>query len=354
MMNYKDFKTISINSHLLKGEEIISYCSEHPEPNVQLIGNFMEGWLSDDETVTVHTSGSTGKPKSISVYKNQMLASAAMSAAFFDFKYGQTALLCLPMSYIAGKMMVVRALFSGLNLLCREPSSQPLQDLHYDGIIDFVPLVPMQLQDTKDTGSVRKILLGGAPLDYRLEFRMQRFKAEIYHGYGMTETLSHIAIRHVNGANASPVYKGLEGISFRQDEFECLMIKVPFIKDMIHTLDVVELTGDNSFIWKGRADNVINSGGLKLHPEIIEQKLSAVIKDRFFVTAIPDKRLGQKLCLIIENKSHNSNYINQLQDVFKVILEKYERPGHILFTPKFSSTTSGKIKREETLAIMGF
>lgn len=350
-MNYLRYDTIQLNGLHLKGNEIIGYCTQTGQSNMLLLADFIGEWLNDDPNIRLQTSGSTGKPKTISVSKNQMLESAAMTANYFDFKAGQTALLCLPMSYIAGKMMVVRALLSKLNLKCIEPGNSPIAFLPDDLSIDFAPLIPMQLSRVKDSKTIRKILLGGGPVDSRLEEDMQALQAEIYHGYGMTETLSHVAIRSINGKKRSENYHALAGITFKVDERGCLIIHVPFLKEPVHTNDMVHLLDERTFVWKGRADFVVNSGGIKLFPEGIEKKLSTLIPERFFLFGLPDEKLGEKLCLFMEGKQYESDRFDRLKTAINNILEKYERPKRIFFIDEFQSTASGKIKRADSVAL---
>lgn len=348
-MNYKDYRTLTINGVELHGADIVAYCAKSDIENVQLLGLFVEAWLSNDEYIEVYTSGSTGKPKLIPMAKNQMLASAAMTADYFGFEPNNTALLCLSMHYIAGKMMVVRALFSKLNLICIEPNSNPISSIPDDLTIDFVPFVPMQMMGIKQTKSIKKILLGGAPVDTQLEMHLATLNAEIYHGYGMTETLSHVAIRRVNGIDAAHIYFGLKDITFRQDENDCLVINIPFLDAPVHTRDVVTLLDEKSFVWKGRADNIVNSGGVKLFPEDIESKLATIIKDRFFVAGIPDEKLGEELYLFIEHTPYSNIKLAEIKRLMADILDKYALPRKICFVPTFIMTTSGKIQRKDTI-----
>ncbi|MBK7099359.1 MAG: AMP-binding protein [Sphingobacteriales bacterium] len=309
----------------------------------------MAEWLDDTPYINLKTSGSTGTPKTIRAKKNNMLQSANATALYFDFKRGQNALLCLPVDYIAGKMMIVRALYSKLNLICIEPSLSPLEDIPEDMVIDFAPMTPMQLHGVINTGSVRNILFGGGPVSAELENASQTLKTEIFHGFGMTETLTHIALRRVNGSNRSPVYHGLEGVRFTTDDLNCLIIQLPFLTVPIVTNDVVELINEQSFIWKGRADHVINSGGIKLFPEGIENKLGTTISNRFFMAGLPDKMLGEKLCLFIEGSGFDTEGISALGKQIDLFLEKYEKPKEIIFIDKFSITDSGKIQRAKTV-----
>lgn len=348
-MSFKDYNELMINGLPLKGNEIIRYCERSDSEYIKKIGRFIAEWLDDRPSINLKTSGSTGAPKTIPAKKNNMLQSAKATALYFDFKPGQNALLCLPVDYIAGKMMIVRALYSRLNLICIAPSLSPLKEIPVDLVIDFAPLTPMQLHGTGNTGSIRKILLGGGPVSAELEQASQKLEAAIFHGFGMTETLTHIALRRINGSNRSPVYHGLEGVRFTTDDRDCLIIRVPFLPEPIVTNDVVELINEQSFIWKGRADHAINSGGIKLFPEEIEKKLGTILSNRFFIAGLPDNILGEKLCLFIEGMTFDMEKMSALRKQIDSLLSKYEKPKEIIFIDEFPTTDSGKIQRGETV-----
>lgn len=348
-MNFKNYDTIILNGVELSGTGIADYCRETGDPFLLQIGLFVNEWLDQNPFIEVNTSGSTGKPKQILIEKNRMLQSAAMTANYFQFKKPQTALLCLPVDYIAGKMMIVRAFFSQLDLICTQPSSNPFAELDKKHI-DFAPLIPMQLQEVTSTDIIRKILLGGAPLNPVLEERIQTFSSDIFQGYGMTETLSHVAIRRVNGSGKSNVYNALEGIYFETDHLDCLVIHAPFLNKAVTTNDVVELLNDHSFLWKGRRDYVINSGGIKLFPEEIEKKLFSFIKEQFFIAGIPDTKFGEKVHLFIESEPYEKNKLSALNEKMIDGLEQYEKPRDIIFLKKFVYTENGKINRKETIS----
>lgn len=348
-MNYSEYRTLILNGKRLKDEELLRFCRQSGEAYLNEIGVFLEEWLDEADTIKIQTSGSTGTPKEILVKKNQMLSSAAMTAAYFGFERGQKALLALPVSYIAGKMMVVRALFSGLNLICQKPNSDPISLLEEGDVIHFAPFTPMQMQNVEDTKGIRKILLGGSDLSLRMEDRLQPLSAEIFMGYGMTETLSHIALRRVNGPEKSRVYEALKGVKIGVDDRDCLNAEVPFLEQPVQTNDVIDLKSESYFVWKGRADHVINSGGVKLFPEEIERKIASVIPQRHFVSAVPDGVLGEKLCLFIEGETYSGEDYARLVDEIESLVTEYENPREIYFIEKFVSTASGKIQRKSTV-----
>lgn len=345
-MEYKDYRQLTINGQTLHGADIIKYCKAQRREHFDRIAVFVNFWLQDNPVIVVCTSGSTGEPKMMQIEKDAMLMSAQMTASYFNFQKGQTALLCLPTDYIAGKMMVVRAFFSQLDLICVSPSSSPLASLQRD--IEFAPMVPMQLQDKTNINKVKKILLGGAPISAAQEQALQGTTSEIYHGYGMTETLSHVAIRKVNGPERSDVYEALKGVTFATDSRQCLAIDAPFLEQTVQTNDVVSLLNKKSFLWKGRFDSVINSGGIKLFPEEIEHKLSALIPHNFFIGALPDEKLGHKVTLLVE-KLLSEEELDELEKKIATRLSSFERPKEIICLEKFVWTENGKIQRKDTL-----
>jgi len=307
--------------------------------NEQAIGEFLLDWFDDKEYIEMRTSGTTGLPKLVRLEKQAMIQSALATGDFFELEPGDKALLCLPVRFIAGKMMLVRSIILGLELDITEPSTQPIA-LNTKGY-DFVAMVPLQVQNSIEAlNNVKKLIVGGAKMDTTLEEKVLPLKAEVYETYGMTETITHIAARKV-GEN---VFTVLPNVSIAQDNRGCLVITVPTISDEpIVTNDLVELVRENQFIFLGRIDNVINSGGVKLIPEQIEAKLIGKINSRFFVTGVPDTALGEKLILVIE--SEKQEFASDFFDV----LDKYERPKEIVFVPKFKENENGKLLRKPSL-----
>lgn len=303
------------------------------------VGDFLLDWFDSKPYIEMQTSGTTGSPKFIRVSKQAMVASALATGDFFDLKAGDKALLCLPVKYVAGKMMLVRAMILGLDMEFVAPSSHPLRnnEINYD----FVAMVPLQAQNSlKELKSVKKLIVGGAKISSVLEKELMKLKTNVFETYGMTETITHIAAKKV-GEKAFMV---LPNVTISYDERNCLVIHAPKIsEEIIQTNDLVELVNENQFVFLGRMDNVINSGGIKLIPEQIEDKLSKHIHKRFFITSKEDKELGEKLVLVIEGQKEDLD-VSLFDD-----LDKYEKPREIIFIPKFKETASGKIMRKETL-----
>lgn len=314
------------------------------------VGNFLMDWLDDTNTILVKTSGSTGVPKTISLKKEHMVNSAWATGAFFKMGPGTKALLCLSTDHIAGRMMLVRAIVLGWEIDLVEPSSNPLQftSKHYD----FAAMVPMQVQGAfpylKQIGT---LIIGGAPISPELKLDLKKVDTRIFETYGMTETITHIAVKEHAKGPEDQNFKTLPDVVLSRDERDCLVIEAPKVSDaVIVTNDVINLISPTEFHWLGRYDNVINSGGVKLIPEQLESKLSILIKSRFFVAGIPDAYLGQKLILVVEGDIDG----NQLSQDIKSLnsISKYEIPKEIFNVPKFVETGSGKVNRVETLRLL--
>ena len=312
---------------------------------------FFIDWFNDNNFIEVHTSGSTGKPKRIKLRKEFMINSALATGSFFDLKEKTTALLCMSTGFIAGKMMLVRALVLGWDLEIIDPVSNPLEVAKNK--YDFSAMVPMQLQNSlSEIHRIKKLIVGGGIVSSELEKQIQNISTEVFATFGMTETITHIAARKLNNYVISSgfeksLYQTLPNVSISKDERNCLVINAPKISEnTIVTNDVVEMKSPNEFKWLGRFDNVINSGGIKLHPEEIEKKLSKIISQRFFVTGIPDEKLGEKLVLIVEGNQFNLDLSKAKS------LTKFEKPKTIYFIDAFVETETKKIQRNKTLDLL--
>ncbi|WP_293872071.1 AMP-binding protein, partial [Flavobacterium sp.] len=280
------------------------------------VGDFLLDWFDSKSYIEMQTSGTTGAPKTISVKKQAMVDSALATGDFFDIIPGNKALQCLPVKYVAGKMMLVRAMILGLDLEFVAPSSHPLKNNEIT--FDFVAMVPLQAQNSlSELKKVKKMIVGGAAVSKTLEKQLLKLPTEVFETYGMTETITHIAARRL-GEKAFTV---LPNVTISYDERNCLVIHAPRISsEVIITNDIVELINENQFIFLGRMDNVINSGGIKLIPEQIEEKLAGKINQRFFITSKPDDELGEKVILVIEGNTQNYD------DLLYEELDKYEKP----------------------------
>lgn len=312
------------------------------------IYQFLEAWFSKEDNIVVNTSGSTGTPKPISLKKEFVINSAKATGLYFDLQANTTALLCLPTAYIAGKLMLIRALTLGWHLDVVEPNSNPL--LTIDKTYDFSAMVPLQVENSiLKINLIKKLIVGGGVVSNSLQEKLQEISTAVFATYGMTETITHIAVKKLNNfrvlnrAYKDEFYQTLPNVTIYKDERNCLVISAPKVSDeIIFTNDVVNLISDTQFEWLGRFDNVINSGGIKLHPEKIEQKISKIIQNRFFVIGIPDEKLGEKLVLMVEGNQQEINF-----DTAQ--LSKFEIPKEIYFVNEFVETKTGKIQRKKTL-----
>lgn len=318
---------------------------------------FIKDWLSSVSDFTLPTSGSTGQAKPVIISRRQMQQSASLTVNALGLTKDDTALVCLHTQYIAGKMMLVRALETGMKIIAVEPSSDPLRDITFK--IDFTALVPLQLQTILASGKksldqldeMKAILVGGAAVSDDLRKELHKIHAPVYSTYGMTETISHIALQRLDGTNNEPYFNILPGINIEQDERGCLLIKAPYLSETVVTNDLIRRVSTDKFEWLGRLDNVINSGGIKVMPEQLEHKIGKIfsqlnIPQNFFVHGIPDKSLGFKIILVVEGQKYLDEKL-----IFKVLhqtFSKYEIPKEIILIPEFVYTETGKINRLKT------
>lgn len=337
------------------------------------IAEFLKEWENDELEIGVKTSGSTGVPKWMRVEKSRMRASARMTCDFLGLKAGDAALLCMSLDYIAGKMMVVRARERSLRLLTVSPSSHPLRELLAAGgplppALDLVAMVPLQVYHSLETPDeqallrrVRHLLIGGGAIDEALEQRLQDFPHAVWSTYGMTETLSHIALRRVNGAGRSPWYQPLEGVRVWQREDGCLAIHAPAVCAVpLMTHDRVEMHADGiRFRILGRVDNVIDSGGIKIQIEEVERLLKPHLSCPFLITRRPDERLGEAVVLLV---GHDPAAIaadphqwalqkEQLLAVCGRVLPRYWQPRSVVSLNALPMTETGKPARAEAEAM---
>lgn len=308
---------------------------------------FLEEWYSDENTVKVQTSGSTGTPKIFEIEKNKMINSAVMTCNFLDLKKEDTALLCLPVEYISGKMMIVRSIERKLRLFISEPSLRPLENLKDE--IDFCAMTPLQVENSMDKlYLIKNLIIGGAAVSESLKNKIHQMKFStsnrIFETYGMSETLSHIALKQLM-PEPEEYFTAFENVSVSLDERDCLKILAPNVNaEVLHTNDLVEIKNNNQFRFLGRIDNVINSGGAKIFPEELEALAKREISNEVVFVGVKDESLGQKLLVVIEGSESES--------VRKIISElpfekKFHRPKEIIFINEMPRTPNGKVNRIE-------
>lgn len=340
----------------------------------QRVLQFCQQWLCGQETFTLHTSGSTGQPKTILLTRAQMVTSAHWTGQALGLQAGDHALVCLSATYIAGMMMLVRGFELGLHLTVIDPVSSPLAAFTPPAHFDFTAMVPLQLQETLHgpaharalLDGMKGVLIGGAPVSVALEAQLQTVQAPLYHTYGMTETVSHIALRRLNGPHRSTDFTPFREVGLGVDARGCLTITSTLTRgETLYTNDLVTLHPDGSFRWLGRIDNVVNSGGVKVHIEQVERVLEAWLLHyrageyahcRFFVGALPHTRLGQEVVVLFEDTASTdettraAEVTTALRVALRPVLAPYAIPRQAYFVPKFLETPTGKIDRGATLA----
>lgn len=316
--------------------------------------DFLSEWASDSPTLLVHTSGSTGKPKPLIVEKSRMEASARTTCDFLGLRDGDSALLCMPLDYIAGKMVVVRSLVRHLKLISVKPSSRPFSTLAEPPV--FAAVTPMQVYETMKNErelalmkGVRQLIIGGGAISAEMAEMLKSFPNAVWSTYGMTETLSHIAMRRLSGPSASEWYTPLEGVSVSADASGCLIIDAPAVcPATLKTNDIIQIETRSGIAPRfkiiGRADNTICSGGIKIQAEEVERMLATVIKEPFVVTWTPDARLGQAVTLVIE-AGDGFIEIEKVKDACRKSLPKYWIPQFYKVINQIPRTETGKLKR---------
>ncbi|MBP5365386.1 MAG: AMP-binding protein [Bacteroidales bacterium] len=316
------------------------------------VRQFVAEWQSAKPTVTVFTSGSTGSPKPFEASKQKMTNSARMTCDFLGLKPGDTALLCMPMKYIAGKMVVVRSLVRSLRLITIEPSGHPFDAVNEH--INFAALTPMQVFNTlgvenekKKMQSVDNLIIGGGAIDKKMAEELQRFPNRVWSTYGMTETLSHIAMRRVSGVDATDWYTPLCGVSVDLSARGTLTIDAPSLCDnMLETNDLAEIDAEGRFRILGRTDNTINSGGVKIQIEQVEDLLRQYTDIPFVITSRSDVKFGEVVVLITE--AENTDLI---KDICEKSLPKYWQPKvYISHEVPCTATNKPDRKKAKTIA----
>lgn len=318
------------------------------------LDEFLTEWNNESDMIFVHTSGSTGNPKPMYVEKKRMLNSARITCDFLGLRPGDTAFLCMPLDYIAGKMLVVRSIERKLNLVSVTPSGHPLKDisLSFDKP-SLAAMVPLQVYNSLNVAaeaetlrSFTHLIIGGGAIDDELAKALRSFPNHVWSTYGMTETLSHIALRRLNGDGASEWYTPFDSVDVSQNEDGCLVIDAPLVHDgKLVTNDIVELK-DGKFRILGRKDNVICSGGIKIQMEEVERALRPYIESNFMITKRSDKKFGEIVVLITENDN-----IAEVEAICKRVLPKYWCPHDYLYVESIPLTETGKPARVKALSL---
>lgn len=327
-------------------KELISFFKHHLGFQSTAVEEFLGQWINSDQ-LFFETSGTTSdRPKHFFVKKQVAINSIKITAKYFDLKPNDSALHCSPMNYVVGKMQLLRALVLGLSVDFVKPSAKPLKEtLAYD----FVAMTPMQVANSLDfLDQVKILLVGGGLFSTHLQKKIFKKNINAFESYGMAETLSHIAIRKITDPIA--VFKLLPGVTYQVDNRSCLLVNAPHLDvEKLKTNDRVVAVNHKTFKLLGRVDSLINTGGVKINPEFIEDRLAEVISTSFFVAGIPNEVLGQEIVLVLENT--DSKQINSIVEAIQTIdmLKPYEKPKRIFLYEVFIKTSSQKIRRFETL-----
>jgi O-succinylbenzoic acid--CoA ligase len=338
---------------------------------------FIDEWNNDSAYVEVKTSGSTGEPKRMLVEKRRMLNSARITCDFLGLKPGDTALLCMSTDYIAGKMMVVRSIERGLKLIEVPPCGHPLNNVQWsapallackarmvrsssaglqgkNGQLAFAAMVPMQVynslqvpEEKERLMAIRHLIIGGGAIDEAMEAELRTFPHAVWSTYGMTETLSHIALRRISGPEASEWYMPFPTVKLSTTDEGCLVIDAPEVcAQTLTTNDIVELKSDGRFRIRGRKDNVICSGGIKIQIEEVEQILKKYMRVPYIISKRKDEKFGEIVVLLTEGDTAEA------QTICQQVLPKYHQPKVYLHVNQIPLTETGKParKRAEELA----
>jgi len=314
-------------------------------------------WRNDSPYVEVKTSGSTGEPKRMMVEKRRMINSARITCDFLGLKEGDTALLCMSLDYIAGKMMVVRAIERNLNLVAVDPSGHPMEEIlnkkykiKNKKYIDFAAMVPMQVynslkvpEEKEMLMQIKHLIIGGGAIDDKMAEELKAFPNAVWSTYGMTETLSHIALRRLSGEGASEWYEPFPSVRVSLNPDGCLVIDAPEVcEETLVTNDIAEIEASGRrFRILGRKDNVICSGGIKIQAEEVERTLKPYLDAPYLISKRPDPKFGEIVVLLTEGD------ISEARDACERILPKYQQPKLYKRVDNIPLTETGKPARKE-------
>jgi o-succinylbenzoate---CoA ligase len=386
----EDSAALTLAGRRYDRQQLLAWDETQAEPslgeNDRATLQFSREWLSGAQRFALQTSGSTGTPKPIYLARSQMEASARATGAALGLHAGQQALVCLPTRYVAGRMMLVRGFVLGLPMHAVEPASDPFAALPPDLHPDFAAFIPLQMQTLLDSALVapsdscygddtarsfryrrllegmQAILLGGGPIDEALQNAVEQLSAPLYHTYGMTETATHVALRRLTGPERSEAFVPLPGVELAFDDRGCLAIRGPMTAGAwLQTNDIVDLRRDGSFVWLGRWDNVINTGGVKVQIEQVEASVAACqarradlawLGRRLAIAGLPDARLGQAVTLVLEGVPLTAPAEAAIQDALRAELDRFALPRRFAYVPALPQTPTGKIDRKALNAML--
>jgi o-succinylbenzoate---CoA ligase len=349
------FESIILNNREIALSRILRDEERSITPFEESTFTFIRQWLQGQQQFVIKTSGSTGTPKSITITRSQMEASATATQKALNLQRYGNALVCLDTRYIAGKMMIVRSFVTGMRIIALDPVANPLEN-SWGKSIHFVAIVPYQLQAILNSGNassldnIETVIIGGATVPAEIVKKLESFRCRAFATYGMTETISHIALKRLNGLQKTSLYETLPGVKISIDERSCLAIECNYLSERLVTNDIVEILNPTSFRWIGRADNVINSGGVKVSTEDLEERLTSLLHaltlhENFVISSLPDEILENRIVLVLERQRLGSETEKKLIQTMKDHLPKYEVPKAIYCVFPFPQTESGKVDR---------
>jgi O-succinylbenzoic acid--CoA ligase len=348
-------KDLLLNGHALSEEEIDTYMPESDQERSAL--EFIRQWNGGVHQFKLMTSGSTGTPRSINASRELMTLSATTTIKHFGLTANDHACIVMDTSFIAGRMMIARALIADMKLSIFEPSREPSIDKCN---CTFTAVAPLQLKSLLRAGMDLKpykcILVGGAPLDRQTLSLISEMDINLYETYGMTETLSHIAVRKIAGADKQKNFTVIHQLELDTDKRECLRLRGTITGNKwLQTNDRVKLIGEHGFRWLGRADWTINSGGFKIQPELLEDKIQNIVSSEgwsnaFFIHGFPHPDFGEAAVIIFEGSLPDK--IENIMSVLREHLNKYEVPRKILSVPLFKRTSTSKLLRQQTAKLL--
>jgi O-succinylbenzoic acid--CoA ligase len=358
---------VNIGTHFFSAEDIIHMAEEDVQAfpaYAQQALRFLQAWFTAQDGFEQYTSGSTGEPKRIYITREQMIQSAELTITYLGLQHLSHAWLPISAEYIGGKMLLVRALLCGMDISIAEPTSVVFSTLPAQHTFNFTSVVPMQLQEllhnhtaVERAQQFNHILIGGAALDASLEAGLQHLQhVQLWHTYGMTETVSHIALRKINGALPEKAFTAFSNVELDTDERSCLRIKAAVTNyQWLQTNDVVELSDEKTFRVLGRADDVVNSGGVKIFPATIEPLIKQALDEcaisySFFTGSIPDERLGQQYVLVMESAPLDARQKELLFAALRSRIPRFQVPKALFFLDRFLYTDSGKLNKMKMLS----
>lgn len=353
----KAFDRITVDGRSLTGEELLAWLDadiDEPENEWKLLlRDVVVRLVRERSGLRTHTSGTTGPPKPITIPRSDLLRSARLTGRTFGLMPGDRVLHCLPAGFIAGQMMVVRGFALGLDMHFINPQGGVLSKLHVKDRFRFTAMIPLQLHRAiqEDRARVEEqfdtILLGGGPVSQVLIEDVHDLKVDVCQGYGSTETVTHVAMRRLNGPDGGDVpFTALGDCHFGRDPRGCLVVYTPHLRQHQHlTNDLVELIDDTHFRWLGRYDNVILSGGKKIYPEQLEARTAGVLPYPHYFTATSDPVLGQCVMLVLETDRPQDEVLPEVLDKVMNVLHPHEWPRRVQALTRIQRTGSGKIIR---------